>query len=94
MSPILLNAISGFKDSGALCVSSAISFIVANAMPEESLFKMASGITGWALAISCIWVLTKSVKTLFAKLEEKDALIRSILEKQRDDLQRELDEKE
>jgi hypothetical protein len=33
------------------------------------------------------------VKTLFSKLEEKDALIRSILEKQRDDLKNELDEK-
>jgi len=93
MNPILLNAVSGFKDSFLLCISSALSFIVANAMPEESLFKMASGITGWALAVSCIWVLSKSVKTLFSKLEEKDALIRSILEKQRDDLQHELDEK-
>ena len=94
MSPILLAAVSGFKDSGLLCAGSAASFYIANIVPEESLFKMASGITGWALAITCIWVLTKSVKTLFAKLEEKDALIRSILEKQRDDLQRELDEKE
>lgn len=94
MHPVLSSAVIGFSKSAKLCAGSAGSFYIANAMPEESLFKIASGVTGWALAVVCIWVLSKTVKELFAKLESKDDLIRSILEKQRDDLQEELDSRD
>lgn len=91
MHPVLSSAVAGFADSLKLCAGSAGSLYLANVLPEESLFKLASGVTGWALAVACIYVLTKTVKALFAKLEAKDDLIRSILEKQRDDLQKEVD---
>lgn len=91
MHPVLSSAVVGFSKAAKLCAGSAGSFYLANAMPEESLFKLASGVTGWALAVVCIWVLSKTVKQLFVKLEAKDDLIRSILEKQRDDLREELD---
>jgi len=94
MNNILSAAVSGFGDAIKLCVGSAGSFFLANTMPEESLFKLASGVTGWALAVACIYVLTKTVKALFAKLEAKDDLIRAILEKQRDDLQEEIDKRD
>jgi hypothetical protein len=91
MNPILSSATLGFSKAAKLCAGSAGSFFVANAMPEESIFKIASGVTGWALAIVCIWVLSKTVRALFDKLEAKDDLIRSILEKERDELKHELD---
>jgi hypothetical protein len=91
MHPVLANALSGFSDSLRLMFCSAASFMLANVMPEESLLKLASGITGWVLAVSTIYVLVKTVRVLFAKLEAKDDLLRAMLEKQRDDLQKELD---
>lgn len=92
MHPALTAATLGFSKSFKLCLGSAGSFFVANAMPDESMLKVASGVTGWILALACIWVLARSVQALFAKLEAKDELIRTILEKRNAELKEELDE--
>jgi hypothetical protein len=39
-------------------------------------------VTGWVLALVCIYVLCKTVKVLFAKLEERDGMIRDLLAKE------------
>ena len=42
--------------------------------------KYASALTGWGLAIACIFVLTRTVKHLFEKLEKKDEYIKQLHE--------------
>ena len=71
---------AGFSTSIKYCAGSGASFFIANALPEESLLKAASAVTGWALAIVCIWTLAKTVKFLYAKIEDKDLQIKKMNE--------------
>ena len=71
--PMMIETVaSGFGTSIKYCIGSGSAFFVANTLPEESIFRAASAVTGWALAIVCIWYLAKTCKFLYAKLEEKD----------------------
>ncbi len=68
----LVKAISLLGGSGA-------SLFLSTAMPDElGLAKYASALTGWGLALACIWVLSKTVKHLFEKLEAKDKRIEEL----------------
>ena len=61
--------------------SSGACWYIANALPEEqSLIKAASALTGWGLAIACIYTLVRAVRVLFAKLEDKDKIISELHE--------------
>ena len=62
-----------------LAIGSAATWIATTNIPEgHELAKVASGLTGWGLAIACIYSLTKAVRVLFAKLEEKDKAIQAL----------------
>ena len=60
---------------------SGLMLTIAQAIPDEhALLRSASAVTGWGLAILCIITLGKTVKTLFAKIEEKDKVIADLHE--------------
>jgi hypothetical protein len=60
---------------------SGIMLTLAQAIPDEhALLRSASAVTGWGLAIVCIITLGRTVKTLFAKIEEKDKVIAELHE--------------
>lgn len=62
-----------------LLLGSGATWIASVAIPEgHDIAKIASGLTGWGLAIACIYSLSKAVKVLFAKLEEKDKAIQQL----------------
>lgn len=62
-----------------LLLGSGATWIATAAIPEgHELVKVASGLTGWGLAIACIYSLSKAVKVLFDKLEEKDKAIQNL----------------
>jgi hypothetical protein len=96
--PILTTFVAGLQTSGRYLGGSATSFMIAAVIPEEeSLIKAASAITGWALAVVCIWTLAKAVRFLYTKIEEKDVLIAKLhfdaeakADKQRQDMLDEL----
>lgn len=67
-------------NSGKLAAGSGVSFWIANSVPDKSVLEMASAVTGWGLALVCIFTLTKAVRFLFVKIQEKDAQIQKILE--------------
>ena len=72
LASFLINACAAGKFLGG----SGVSFMIAQVVPEEQgLIKIASALTGWGLAIACIYTLVKAVRILFAKLEEKDKVI-------------------
>lgn len=87
--------------SVALLFGSGGFTLLSQTIPDDAgLAKIASSLTGWGLAIACIWVLVKAVRILFAKMEEKDTIIASLhkqalekAEKQRDDAEKELQKK-
>ena len=87
--------------SVALLFGSGFCTFLSQTMPDDAgIAKLASSLTGWGLAIACIWVLVKAVRILFAKMEEKDQIIASLheqalekAEKQRDDAEKELHRK-
>lgn len=65
--------------SAKLAVASGGAWLATTSIPEgHDIAKLASGLTGWGLALACIWTLTKAVKVLFDKLEEKDAAIQRL----------------
>jgi hypothetical protein len=82
----------------ALLIGSGGFTFLSQSIPDEAgLAKIASSLTGWGLAIACIWVLVKAVLILFAKMEEKDKIIALLheqalekAERQRDEAEREL----
>jgi hypothetical protein len=53
-------------------------FLSTEIPPELGLAKYASALTGWGLALACIWVLSKTVKHLFEKIEAKDKRIEEL----------------
>lgn len=66
----------GLSKVVGLLFASGGSFFVANNMPDEVIFgKEASLMTGWGLAVACIYTLAKVVKRLFEKIEERDKVI-------------------
>ena len=80
--------------------SGGFTFLSQTLPDDAGVAKLASSLTGWGLAIACIWVLVKAVRILFAKMEEKDQIIASLhkqalekAEKQRDDAEKELQRK-
>lgn len=69
----------GLAKVTGLILASGSSFVVANAIPEEVFFgKEASVITGWGLAIVTIVTLSRVVRALFRKLEDRDAIIHDL----------------
>jgi len=69
----------GLAKVTGLILASGSSFFIANAIPEEIfLGKEASIITGWGLALVTIITLSKVVKALFKKLEERDDIIHNL----------------
>ena len=72
LASFLINACASIKFLGG----SGAAYMVAQVLPEEQgILKIASALTGWGLAIACIYTLVKAVRILFAKLEEKDKII-------------------
>lgn len=67
---IILFFESGILKSVVCMAGSFISFVASQ--HSEGITSNAASVTGWALAISCIVVLAKTVKHLFEKQEEKD----------------------
>jgi hypothetical protein len=65
-------------NSGKYAAGSGVSFLIANAVPDKSLLELASAVTGWGLALVCIFTLGRTVKFLFTKIQEKDTLIQKI----------------
>ena len=61
--------------------SGATLFIANEAPPEFELVKFASGLTGWGLALTTIYILSKTVKHLFEKIELKDKRIEELHER-------------
>jgi len=61
--------------------SGATLFIANEAPPQFELVKFASGLTGWGLALTTIYILGKTVKVLFEKLELKDQRIEELHER-------------
>lgn len=61
---------TGLVKAVGCMAGSAVSFLASSS--TEGIASGAAGVTGWALAVSCIVVLAKTVKRLFEKLEEKD----------------------
>ena len=61
--------------------SGATLFIANEAPPQFELVKFASGLTGWGLALTTIYILGKTVKHLFEKLELKDKRIEELHER-------------
>lgn len=62
----------GMSSVAKMMAGSGISFWIANAVPEsQEIAKAASALTGWGLAICCIYTLMKVVKTLFEKMEKQ-----------------------
>lgn len=83
--------IASLATSGKYLIGSGCSFVLANSLPEEDgLIRAASAITGWALAIVCIFYLSKAVRFLYEKLEQKDSVIAKLHEaaEEKADLQR------
>ncbi len=75
LDPFLAQAALSMK----LAVGSFATWLATTNIPEgNELAKMASGLTGWGLSIACIWTLTKAIRVLFAKLEEKDKTIQQL----------------
>ena len=71
----------GISKTITLFCSSGFSFLLSTEIPDElGLAKYASALTGWGLAIACIFVLTRTVKHLFEKLEKKDDYIKQLHE--------------
>ena len=70
----IYKALTLFGGSGA-------SFLLSTEIPDEmGVAKYASALTGWGLAIACIFVLSRTVKHLFEKLEKKDEYIKQLYE--------------
>jgi hypothetical protein len=70
MSEPITTFLAGVGKAVSLFGGSGITFLFAQTLPDEqSLIKAASAVTGWALAVCCIWTLTKTVKVLFEKME-------------------------
>jgi predicted tellurium resistance membrane protein TerC len=66
----------GLLKSVACMAGSAVSFLasgITNGVASE-----AAGVTGWALAITCIIFLARTVKHLFERLEAKDKRIEEL----------------
>jgi hypothetical protein len=62
-----------------LAIGSFATWMATTNIPEgHELAKIASATTGWGLAIACIWSLTKAVRVLFLKIEEKDKAIQAL----------------
>lgn len=75
-SNIIPEFMCGSFKSMAMIIGAKLAFMISEITPDaDSLIKNASGLTGWGLAIACIYTLAKTVKTLFAKIEEKDKII-------------------
>ena len=71
----------GISKTITLFFSSGFSFLLSTEIPDElGLAKYASALTGWGLAIACIFVLSRTVKHLFEKLEKKDEYIKELHE--------------
>jgi len=71
----------GIYKALTLFCGSGASFLLSTEMPAElGMAKYASALTGWGLAIACIFVLTRTVKHLFEKLEKKDEYIKQLHE--------------
>ena len=71
----------GIYKTLTLFFGSGASFILSTEIPSElGLAKYASALTGWGLAIACIFVLTRTVKHLFEKIEKKDEYIKQLHE--------------
>ena len=68
------------SNSGKWAAGSGASFWIANTVPDKSVLELASAVTGWGLALVCIFTLGKTVRFLFAKIQEKDAQIQKFLE--------------
>lgn len=88
------------KSVALLCSSCGFTFLSQTIPDDAGIAKIASSLTGWGLAIACIWVLVKAVRILFAKMEEKDQIIAALhkqalekAEKQRDEAEKELQRK-
>lgn len=70
----LHNFTAGLWDVGAKMVGSATSLYIMNILPpEQEIAKAASALTGWGLAVACIWTLAKVVKALYVKIDEERA---------------------
>lgn len=81
ITPAMLEAIlHQITNSGKWAAGSGLSFWVANTMPDKSTLELASAVTGWGLALVCIFTLGKTVRFLFTKIQEKDAQIQKFLE--------------
>lgn len=65
---------AGLWDVGAKMAGSATSLYIMNVLPpEQEIAKAASALTGWGLAVACIWTLAKVVKALYVKIDEERA---------------------
>jgi len=72
MTDILTAFCTGITKCLGLLSGSGIAMFVAQALPDEqSVIKAASAVTGWVLAVSCIYVLAKTVKVLFERMESQ-----------------------
>lgn len=81
MTEMLSNFTVGMVKVVTLMVGSGGSLWLAQAVPDElSVAKMASGLTGWGLAVAAIVVLARTVKHLFNKHEEKDKAFAALME--------------
>jgi len=72
----LAEPINAFSIGIAKCLGlfsgSGVAWLIAQVIPDEqSAIKAASAVTGWVLAVACIYVLAKTVKVLFEKMEEQ-----------------------
>lgn len=73
---------AGLSKAVATMIGSGTTFFIANETPPQfEIAKWASGLTGWGLALTTIYILSKTVKHLFIKLEEKDARIEELHER-------------
>ena len=71
----------GIYKALTLFCGSGASFLLSTEISDEmGVAKYASALTGWGLAIACIFVLTRTVKHLFEKLEKKDEYIKQLHE--------------
>ncbi|CAB4159245.1 hypothetical protein UFOVP736_18 [uncultured Caudovirales phage] len=78
------------------CTGSGIGFLVANAPLPESLevAKYAGAVTGWVLAIICIWTLAKVARALYDELKSERANHESKMEAKAREHEAKIEEKD
>lgn len=68
---VLTPFFAGITKCIGLMGGSGFALFIAQALSEEHwIIKAASAVTGWALAVIMLYVLMRTVKTLFEKMEQ------------------------